>query len=143
MVSKLENGTFSKCCRMNVQAPHDKSMSLSTGLTADNVEKIINGAISKAVKTLNVKFSTVTGPINAISGKIDSISLNLDDAVYRISSTVKRVVDLKDKMDIMEGTVADMVNHSFQKIYINSLSKACLDEINDRINRRKNLIWFC
>lgn len=143
LVPKLENGAFSKCCKNKTQSTHEQSSSsLSPGLTADTIEKIINGAVSRAVTALNVKFSNVTDSVNILSNKMDSIAITMEDAVSRIGSTERRVDVLHDKVEILEGIVADITNYSRQNIDVNSVSRACLDEINDRIKRNKNLVLF-
>lgn len=133
----LSNGGYSKCCRPKSPLPQiqtDSNTPASSqerienqSITNDSIESIINKAIRDLQVGLDKNFSIVSRTINEVSSKVDNMSLKVDEVVTTVT-------DHSERIAVIEGTL--------ENLHINSLSRNCLSEIQDRLSRSRYLILF-
>lgn len=127
----LPNGSIIKCCkpRARVASASDNT----SPSTVNDVDRIVSNAVN-----------LLSASIEGLSKKMDEYSLQINSNTARIVSVESEVQILSNKLSAVEGTISDIntIVQSKDTITHDSLLNNCMQELEDRIARKKNIMVF-
>lgn len=127
----LNNGALTKCCGPLVRSPTMLDSPLSA---ISNLSEHL-GNMNKSITELKNQFSNITSNLREVTSDLNVVKL-------RVGNTDVRVDEFSKKINDMEGIISAVSNYTNtvvdQFIFVNKH----IEEFENRINRKNNLILF-
>lgn len=142
-LTSLEGGAYTKCCRPRAQSPRNTDF-LSIASSSQTNEAVINTdmLVSKVLAGLQPELAEIRHSMNNLTITMNDITSKVDDTRDRLTSTESKVLELEDKIDTMEGKMLNMNTSSTNTYDLDSISRNCMAEYENRMSRKNNLILF-